>query len=484
MATLPSEPLTSSTLQVIARVPQVNTSAPLPRQTITAPAPPPDVFADFARLIAQALATGGTSTSRQQLLDGMARRIGATGVALGWQRAGQARWLIAVSGQKTVDLRSESGRALQAACAETWLQAKTLDWPNASGQRSTPPTYRQLGDLTNAQQVSGLPLSSNADAPTVLLIWGDLTTFNKLRAGPAWGELREPLAGLVRLLDDATPSNWSIVTTTIGALVRRRRWLAFLAGSLLTALALVPVPDRVSCSATLEPQLRRYAVSPIDGKLEKSLVRTGDQVTAGQTLAVLDPRPLQMEISVLRGELEEASKRRAAAQAKGQAALTQIAALEGEQISAKISHLQHQLEQLTVVSPIAGVIVRGDLERVEGAPLARGNSMFEIAPLSQLVAELAIPEAEVRLVEPGMQVTLWPTASPGRSIAGTIARVHPRAEIRDHQSVFIAEVIVDNQQNLLRPGMQAQSVVWSRTQPLGWTLVRRPCTQISRWLWW
>jgi multidrug efflux pump subunit AcrA (membrane-fusion protein) len=256
------------------------------------------------------------------------------------------------------------------------------------------------------------------------------------------------------------------------------------AGLVIGAVLLIPVPDRVNCSAELEPQLRRYVVAPMDGTLENSLVRTGDQVTAGQTLAQLDRRPLQMEQAVLQGEYDEAVKRRDAARAKGQVGAAQLADLEVAQIAGKMAHLRHQLEQLSVSSPIGGVVVRGNLERVEGAPLTRGQSLFEVAPLSPLVAELAVPEDEVRLVEAGMAVTLWPAALPGRSKAGTITHVHPRAEMVNGQSVFIAEVILDNAEGQLRPGMQTQSVIWGPHRPLGWTLVRRPFERMTRWMWW
>lgn len=491
MGMAPADSLTTSPLQVIARVPHIAATAqsPAPGQPEKAPAKPADDVGALVALLLQSVATGTACSARQQLVDGLAKIFGATGVAIGWQRPGQTHWRVAVSGQAPVDQapdqRSEIGRGLQAAFAETWLQNQPLEWPTNQGERGTPPTYRQLGELTSSAQVCGTPLgTANTTSPAVMLIWGNLGPVNKFRAGSSGALLREPIAGLIRILDAATPDAWSSAAAALAALVRRRRWFALIAISLLIAVSLVPVPDRVNCSATLEPQLRRYVVSPIDGTLEKSLVRTGDQVTAGQTLAQLDPRPLQMELSVLRGELDEATKRRAAAQAKGQAALTQLAALEGEQITAKIAHLQHQLAQLTVVSPLAGVVVRGELERVEGAPLARGNSMFEIAPLQQLVAEVAIPEDEVQLVEAGMKVTLWPAALPGQSIEGTISCVHPRAEIRERQSIFIADVVLDNKQDVLRPGMQAQAVVWSRSESLGWTLVRRPYFQLTRWIWW
>ena len=254
--------------------------------------------------------------------------------------------------------------------------------------------------------------------------------------------------------------------------------------AVIALIGIIPVSDRVTCSTTLEPSLRRYVGAPFDGKLEKAVVKVGDTVAAGQTIAILDQRQLEIELSVVEAELDEAAKRRDAARAKGQASLTQMAELEVAQFERKIEQSRHHLEQLTVTSPIAGVIVRGELQRVEGAPLTRGQNLFEIAPLSPLVAELAVPEDEVRLLQVGQVAIVHPVALPGRSLRGTIEQIHPRAEVRDGHTVFIAEVALPNEDGQLKPGMQAQAVVMGQRQPLAWTLVRRPLTRFSRWMWW
>jgi multidrug efflux pump subunit AcrA (membrane-fusion protein) len=229
--------------------------------------------------------------------------------------------------------------------------------------------------------------------------------------------------------------------------------------------------------------VRRYVAAPFDGKLEKAVAKVGDTVTAGQALALFDRRPLEMELATQLAELDEAAKRRDAARAKGQAAQAQLAGLELAQIQSKVDQLERQLAELTVASPIHGVIVRGQLDRVEGAPLARGQNLFEVAPLSPLVAELAIPEEEVGLVKRGQAVAVRPLAT-GHKLRGHIARIHPRAEVVGGQTVFIAEVEIDNVQGQLRPGMQAKAVVYGPRRPLAYTLLRRPTARLARWTWW
>ncbi len=58
-----------------------------------------------------------------------------------------------------------------------------------------------------------------------------------------------------------------------------------------------------------------------------------------------------------------------------------LAQLEQQKISLKIQSLQAQLNRLELRAPIAGVVLQGEWYRSEGAPVARGDTLFEIAPL-------------------------------------------------------------------------------------------------------
>ena len=293
------------------------------------------------------------------------------------------------------------------------------------------------------------------------------------------------LAGLTALLSHASSTGldaaWRIGTRWLKG---RTRWVALAAAAIFGAIAIVPVPDRIKCSCTLEPQVRRFVVAPFAGTLQKALVTPGQVVAQDEPLALLDRRPLEMELTLLKTQEQEAAKRRDAALATRHAAEAQLAELERAGVASQLEHLQHRLEQLTLRSSLAGVIVRGDLQRAEGAPVEMGQSLFEIAPLQPMLAEVAVPEDEVRLVEPGMGVTIRAAAFPGTAFRGVVSRIYPRAEIRDGQSVFIAEVQLPNDDDRLRPGMRGDATVSGRTQPLGWTLVRRPATRMARWIGW
>jgi RND family efflux transporter MFP subunit len=469
-------------LATVARLPSIGPAESAAPPAERQPAPASPLSNKFPPVLRSALAADDATVVRQRLLDGLASLFGAERVAIGWRATSASKWQGTISGQGPLEPKSESGRALAAAFAETALSRDPRQWNPDS---TVPLTYHLLAALMGARSITGIPLAQPGHpAAAVLLLFNpscnEPCTFAAMQA-----EIAPALTGLLRLCDEAAPSRFRTIRRTLGAYVAgRRKLLCLVAVAALAAIAAFPVADRVSCTATLEPSVRRFVGAPFDGKLEKALVKVGDAVVAGQTVAVLDKRPLEIELSVHQAQLEEAARRRDAARAKGQAAQTQLAELEVAQIERQVEQLEHQLEQLTIVSPITGIVVRGELQRVEGAPLSRGQNLFEIAPLSPLIAELAIPEDEVRLVARGASAEIRPLALPGSTLAASIDQIHPRAELRDGQTVFIAELALANDDGQLRPGMQARAVVYGPRQPLVWTLVRRPFTRLYRALWW
>ena len=63
-------------------------------------------------------------------------------------------------------------------------------------------------------------------------------------------------------------------------------------------------------------------------------------------------------------------------------------------------------------------------------------------------------------------------------------RIHPRSEVVDDESVFIAELKLDNPDGSLRPGMNGQARVESERRSLGWVLFHKPWMSCRRAVAW
>jgi RND family efflux transporter MFP subunit len=256
--------------------------------------------------------------------------------------------------------------------------------------------------------------------------------------------------------------------------------LALAAAALGLGALWLPVVHRVDCQCRLEPVLRRYIAAPYEGVLEKALVQPGDLVAADDVLAQLDGREIRWELAGLRADRDQAAKKRDTALAAQRFAEAQLAKLEMDRLEQKIRVLEHRQEHLAVKCPLEGIVISGDLERTQGAPVTLGQRLFEVAPLDEMVVEVAVPQDEIAYVARGMEVTVRLDAYPHEPLRGTIHQIRPRAQVLDEQNVFVAEVSIDNTDRRLRPGMTGRVHIEAGRRSLGWVWLHKPWESLLR----
>jgi multidrug resistance efflux pump len=249
-------------------------------------------------------------------------------------------------------------------------------------------------------------------------------------------------------------------------------------------VCLLPWPHAIHCKVVCEPVLRRYVAAPFDSRLLRSHVVVGQKVSQGELLATLDGGELRSQLASIRAKLAQAEQRELAALSTGDHSKSEFERLEVEHLRREAELLERRQANLEIRSPIDGVVVTGDLERAEGAPLAVGDNLFEIASLNHLIAEVAVPENEILFIKNDLPVSIILDAIPGSRLESTVHRIHLRSEIRDNASVFIAEAELPNDDALLRPGMNANATIHAGYRAIGWQLFRRPFNAARQWIGW
>lgn len=435
------------------------------------------------RLITHLEQQRDVGAAAQFLADALADQFDCTLVAVGWVRRQHACRMLAVSRSRKLDGKSELVNQLEAVMAEALRHDEPVSWPLAEGVQ--PPlvpavAHRQLAERSSSSPILSVVLRDAEQSPiAVLTLCGGHVdrswTVTQLRAAS------QPLAGCLALVRQAQPGpirrSWRRCSP------RGRQWIAF-AVVMATLLLLLPVTHRVGCDVTLEPVTRRYVVAPFEGRLERSFVEPGDLIQRGQRLVRLDGREIELQQGALRAKYDQVAKRRDAAMAKGDGVTVQLARLELRSIELELELLQRRLAELDVRSPVDGVVISGDLKRVEGAPLTMGQSLYEVAPLDEMIVELAIPEEDVAYVRPRQPVRLRLKAFPSQVVEGHIERIHPRAELRGDQWGFIGEFHLDNRDRAYRPGMTGSAVVQAGRRRLGWVLLYKPWHALAVRLGW
>lgn len=123
---------------------------------------------------------------------------------------------------------------------------------------------------------------------------------------------------------------------------------------------------------------------------------------------------------------------------------------------AEIDALPERTEDLAdypLISPSNGVLLEVAVEN--GQLLAAGETAFRIADLSEVVAEIRIPAAQMGQVEKGSKVSVTSNAFAGERFSGRLQGIS--GEVEASSQTIGGRVIVDNRQGRLRPGMYIQA---------------------------
>ena len=253
---------------------------------------------------------------------------------------------------------------------------------------------------------------------------------------------------------------------------RFQRRAAIAAAAAVVVAMLLPFPYPVGATCELQPVVRRVIAAPFDGILQRSAARAGEVVEEGQLLAEMDGRELRSQLAEALAQRERALKESDTATAAGRIAEGRIAALEADGLGHQIELLEYRQRHLEVRSPIAGLVLQGDLERSEGAPLRVGDTLFEVGPLDRLVAEVAVPAKDVSLVSAGAKVKLKLESHVNGTAESVLLRVAPKSEWIEDRNVFICEAEIDNPGGDLRAGLKGKARISGPSRPLLWILCR------------
>ena len=441
--------------------------------------------AAVVELIARVQAQADLRLGCRVLVEDLRRHLACAEVVVGLcdERGNDCKMQARAAGEDHED--SAFTQTAEAVLREAVIRGEPAIWPPQDDrQRHSLLAHQHFARTQQLGALASWPLrTDNGVAVGALLVGWE-------QREPAWTApqrqfmqaLQPPLGAALRLLSRARLSRLEqglrAFRSWIGS---RRAVLAAVAATAVLALLWAPFPYKISCQCQLEPVLRRFVAAPFDGQLLAALAEPGDVVQLGQPLAELDGREIRWELTATRADLHRVEKERAGSLSTHEVGKAQIAEHEAERLRIKIKLLEHRLEELDVRSPLAGVVVDGDLERAQGMPVEQGQVLFEIAPLDRMIVEVAIPESEVAFVREGMPVRIALDAFPQRRWKATLQRVHPRSELRDNENVFIAQVPLEDAEGL-RPGMRGSASIAAGSHPLGWNLFHRAWASLLIWL--
>lgn len=212
--------------------------------------------------------------------------------------------------------------------------------------------------------------------------------------------------------------------------------------------------DRLNALGTGEA-IRSVAIRPDAGGIVAGIgFASGDQVEEGATLAVLqnDAERVAVDRAKLALTAAEEQLRRYQSLSAGAA----ITAVQLDEVSRArdaaaldLQTAEIALRKRDVVAPISGRVGLLDLDI--GDLVDSSTQVAVVDDRSQLKILFNVPEAYAAELELGQTVTAEPTTRTGRVFEGRLSALDSR--IDEASRTLRAEALVDNAEDLLRPGM-------------------------------
>lgn len=447
--------------------------------------------AALVELVSLAASESTERAAQQRLADELQKHLSADEVFVGTCRSYQPTCrLVAASKVAEIDEFCEMTQHVESVMQESIARSAASVWPaEDDSNRHSLLAHQNLANAKRMHAIAATPLRSESGevVGSIVVAFGDSESAKALSesAMQFLHASSRPVGTAVEAIHRSHVSPVGKWKQQIRRILSGNKALGAAATiCVLAGTLIIPVDYQVSCDTILQPVSRRYVAAPFAAPLQTCEVDPGDLVEENQLLAVLDGRELRWELAGLRADLGKAGKEHNAHLSKQDYGDAAIARHEIDRLENRSLLLGDREKNLEIRSPISGVVVSGDLREREGVPLETGQSLFEVAPLDRMILEIAIPEEDMRHVAVDMSIRMQLDSMPSETLKAVVLRIHPKAELRDHENVFIAEAEVLNDDLLLRPGMKGTASISTGRRMLGWNLFHKPVAHAVGWLGW
>lgn len=244
---------------------------------------------------------------------------------------------------------------------------------------------------------------------------------------------------------------------------------------------------RITADATLEGSIQRVVAAPMAGYVVEANYRAGDIVKEGDVLFSLDDRDLRLEHLKWVSQKTQRTREYSEAQAKHDRAKARILGAQIQQADAQIALVEEQLNRVHAKAPFSGFIVSGDLSQSLGAPVERGDALFQVAPLSDYRVILNVDEKEIGYLSTEQTGTLVLTGLPDEPVAIQVEKITPISAAEEGGNFFRVEATIQEDASpKLRPGMEGVGKIYidERKTIWIWTYKITHWFKMFFWSWW
>jgi len=421
----------------------------------------------------------------------LTERFACRRVSLGFLRFDRVR-VEALSRNFRIEQQSQKIRAIRDAMGESLDQRTTVVYPETSDDAMLVTRFHaQLAQEEHGAAICTVPLIKNGKTVGALLLE---RTAEKPFTAETVAQCEQISLLLGPVLEtrrrDERPLPLKILDSmqSWGAQLFGPRHLPLKVGAALSALLLIWLSQAsatfsISGDSVLEAEICRTVVAPQEGYIAAAHVRAGDRVREGDLLATLDDQELRQKQRKWQSQRAQLSKEYRKALAGSDRAEVAILRARQAQADAQLKLVEQQMARVRLVAPFSGLVVKGDLNQALGAPVKRGEVLYEVAPTNEYRVVLKVDDRDIGLVAAGQRGQLKLSGIPDRSVNITVDRLTPVSSAADGRNFFRVEAVMDQHLDLMRPGMEGVVKIEISREKLLWIWTRRSVDWLRLFVW-
>jgi multidrug resistance efflux pump len=423
--------------------------------------------------------------------NGLATRFNCDRVSLGWVERGFIR-LRVVSRMERFDHQMAAAKALEVAMEEALDQDEEVVWPPPEGSSLITRDHERFAKEQKVAQLCSVPLRCGHEPVAVITCERQSGPFTEaeLQQLRLSCDLAAPRLADLRLQDCWFVKRWaSLLREQCAKLIGpEHTWakvLAVFVTILLAVLFFLHVPYRVEGNFQLRSDDLAYLTAPFEGYIDEVLVRPGDVVSAGGPLLKLKTAELELDASFALADLNRYERETEKARASKALAEMRISEAMADQARARLDLVRYRMNQSTIKSPFAGVVIEGDLRERLSSPVKTADVLFKVARIDTLYAEAEVSERDVQELLGASAGQIAFVSRPKKKFPIHILAMEQAAVPKAEGNVFLVRCALDQGvQSWWRPGMSGVCKFSAGKRTLFWILTHRTVDFLRLKLWW
>lgn len=251
---------------------------------------------------------------------------------------------------------------------------------------------------------------------------------------------------------------------------------------LVLLFLLPPISSKVTTDLILEPGKDARVRALVDGRVQTVFVREGDEVKAGQILAVLENPDIGAGVESLTQQVALASSNLRNNQDRSDFSQAAQVVRDRGRLEQELSVARKKAQELEIRAPIDGVVVTSNVDQEDGQYLSAGDELARVVDRSTMKARILVQDRELPDVQPGAPAQVKVLPFPYRTYSGHVDKILPAAAL-DHPVAqteklerlgqeltnFVAvEMEIPNPDRSLREGMTGKAKISGPRRSLAW----------------